>query len=230
LRKIWLVPPESVQNGFDRSNDEDGFASMPMNQKQLRANMYASGPDLRQGVRVVARYNDRIVLFTVPPDIFNAATDENDVTELGGGGANKMGKNPRDRPSQGMNRIVTVAGCYVDTLEGLIDLAVDSGVAMTVYAFSSNGIIRTYQLAGNALSRDSSVIRKIFGENGGLSEQKVEDHRGGGVDGTTVHYYDDEFAWYEKGLPWDGTTSEVEEDRFAWETIVSEGVLEWEFV
>lgn len=169
---------------------------MEEGQTQERPNVYSSGADLRYGVRVAAGYNDRIVFFSIPPDTFN------DIS---------------NRPVE--SKSTTVYGSYVDTVPGLIDLAVDSGPAMTLYAFSSVGLIHVYQLEGG--EEGFKVVRKLFGENGeALEESRCCVEEDSPHDGPVPG--DDQLEWYSGEFPpWDRNLSEVEmeEERRAWESV-----------
>jgi hypothetical protein len=186
--------------------DEDFNAWMKATEAQLdqaRPSVYASGADLRYGLRVVAGYNDRVIFFSIPPDPFHGIADTNhDVkNKVNGEDANALRE-----PNSVSEGPITIQGCYVDTVEGLIDLAVHSGPEMAVYAFSSSGIVKVYQLDGTTSWRGSSVVKKSFGENG-----QVLGQRAGG-----------ECGWYAGGFPtWDRNLSEFEEERQTWESVAS---------
>jgi hypothetical protein len=204
--------------------DEDFNAWMKATEAQLdqaRPSVYASGADLRYGLRVVAGYNDRVIFFSIPPDTFHGIADTNhDVkNKVNGEDANALRE-----PNSVSEGPITIQGCYVDTVERLVDLAVHSGPEMAVYAFSSSGIVKVYQLDGTTSWRGSSVVKKSFGENG-----QVLGQRAGGECGESVCAQDaegssdgDEFGWYAGGFPtWDRNLSEIEEERQTWESVAS---------
>ncbi|KAF8543571.1 hypothetical protein BDD12DRAFT_725839 [Trichophaea hybrida] len=220
LRKIRLIPPECLDQGREDSEDEDFNVWMKSTEAQLvqtRPNVYASGTDLRYGLRVVAGYNERVIFFSIPPDLFNGFINNKERDE---------GTNASGEPNSTSENSIEIQGCYVDTVQGLVDLAVHSGSEMTVYAFSSSGVVKAYQLDGTNLGCDFLVIKKSFGENGQVLDQKIDGECGesecaqdteGSLDG-------DDFDWHASGFPtWDRNLSEIEEERQAWESVASLG-------
>jgi hypothetical protein len=128
----------------------------------FRPTVYASGSNLKHGVRVVAGYNDHVVLFSIPPDTFHWVTE----TWLKNGHSTDPSTQP-DIPEP--REPVHIMGCHVDTVPRLIDLAVDSGTAMAVYAFSATGHVRVYQLEKtDATSNIKGVSRMTAMRNGEL--------------------------------------------------------------
>ncbi|PWW72084.1 hypothetical protein C7212DRAFT_366798 [Tuber magnatum] len=148
LRKIWLIPPGSVvgmmtERGEEHNTDENLSASRGRRiGKTVRPSVYASGASIKHGVRVAAGYNDHVVLFSIPPDIFYLpleAESTSDQTSI------------PNQPPTGVDitkahEPIRIAGYYIDTIPRLVDLAVQSGVALAIYAFSASGRVHVYQL------------------------------------------------------------------------------------
>ncbi|KAI5857886.1 hypothetical protein BZA05DRAFT_331627 [Tricharina praecox] len=221
LRKIWLIPPEWPDEGkqeadFEASEEdeegEQGLATLLDNldcePEQVRASVYASGADLRYGVRIAAGYNDRVIFFSVSPDVFHSMADRS--ANRGGGVAS------RDLNDQSGNSVV-VFGCYIGTVPGLVDLAVDSGPSITVYAFSSRGTVDVYGLGPvigeQGLKRRTSGVEAAFPRARTSISELMPDHGHSSDDGLGYHGGDGSLSeiWDEK-QPWvsrDGLECEV---------------------
>lgn len=136
LRKIWFHGPHA----------------------RARPVVYTAGADLKWGVRVAAAYSDgdeqKIYLFSVPVDVFASSTsafplphtrhaastdwvdwwpdddwlDWTDSTQEEASGFNI----PRHRP-------VRIHGQEIGRVAGIVDIAIDSGPIMTIWALSKNG-------------------------------------------------------------------------------------------
>ncbi|TVY33751.1 hypothetical protein LSUB1_G006574 [Lachnellula subtilissima] len=150
LRKIWFEGPEG----------------------QGSPNVYACGSDLRLGVRVVAAFGSgdeqSIWLFSVPGDIF--AADQ--VRNLSGGPSwsvspATMSKHMEwlqwwadDGTQEFLNRNqdpvadihprsawpVKIKGQEIGRCQGIVDLAVDSGAHMIIWAFSKQGFAKVWKI------------------------------------------------------------------------------------
>ena len=168
LRKIWLIPPETIFERTDSMDHEEEDFDIRMQkhnsrEKRCRPNIYASGSDLRYGVRVVASYGEHVVLYSIPPDIFNRTMNNEDADNWAGNSTlATLFRRPSPNPPQ-TPKPVFISGGYLDTVPGLIDLAVDSGSNMTVYAFSSDGTARVYQLRKHGEKSEVPVIKKGYG-------------------------------------------------------------------
>lgn len=184
LRKIWLIPPLDLgKNSEQNDNRETGRLEDVWKAEErdlssiTRPSVYASGADMRFGVRVVAGYGDHVVLFSIPPDVFD--------------GSKKRSQHGTPRNEQDEERAITgsvekhwkpasINGCHVGTVSRLIDLAVDSGPNMAVYAFSANGQVVVYQLEKTIATVNagdqSKVARMVSRRNGEIVGDQVEDN------------------------------------------------------
>lgn len=166
MRKIWFEGPKG----------------------QSSPTAYASGSDLSWGVRVIAAFGSgteqSIWLFSVPSDIF--ATDQTRNLPSGPVGSEKELKHmdwlewwPKDGMREFLNREedpipglhprspwpVRIKGQEIDRCQGIVDLAIDSGAHMIVWAFSKEGIAKVWKLdvgeCGNvkslSVARDGTV-------------------------------------------------------------------------
>jgi len=226
LRKIWLIPPEWPGRGKqetefeaaegDEENDpgrdlESLLGGFDCDSEQTRASVYAPSADLRYGVRIAAGYNDRVIFFTVPPDVFRSMGDRS---------ANRNGGIPSIELNDPSGNPAVIRGCYIGTVPGLVDLAVESEPSTKVYAFSLRGTVDVYGLGPIIGERD---IRKAFsGEDRFLRtrisvEEPTHDQR---------HFRpDDHGLGYHGG---DGSLSEIwDEQQQPW---ASREVLECEVV
>lgn len=157
LRKIWFIPPPDLikRDEMQRKRHGELANAWQAENKGMgrlsRPSVYASGADMKFGVRVVAAYGDHIVLFSIPPDIFAGYMRDN--------GQRYQGTNVDTipYPEIGDSRIVsesseepwktvTVNGCYIGTVRRIIDLAVDSSPNMAVYTFSTDGLVNVFQI------------------------------------------------------------------------------------
>jgi len=157
LRKLWLIPPALTQDEGD-SSDDDGSSSLDTwisKEKDKnpfeRPNFYVSGRNTAHGVRVVASYRGYIVLYSIPPDLFHLAKK---YTEQVDSDIENGLKTPLELPATqaGTDYFQSaprgVRGAIIDKVPDLIELAVDSGPAMAVYAFTSAGTVQVYRLDG----------------------------------------------------------------------------------
>ncbi|CUS13215.1 unnamed protein product [Tuber aestivum] len=146
LRKIWLIPPGSVVGMMterERSTNESLGASHDQRiGKTVRPSVYASGASIKHGVRVVAAYDDHVVLFSVPPDIFYSPFG----AESTGDQLSIPNQHPTGIHITKAHEPIRITGYYIDSVPGLVDLAVHSGFALAIYAFSASGKVHVYQL------------------------------------------------------------------------------------
>jgi len=169
LRKIWFDGPEG----------------------QCSPSVYAGGSDLSWGVRVVAAFGSgteqSIWLFSVPNDIFAAEQTPHQSRNLSGGPTwpKTPGRTCKNMewldwwPGDGMQEFldrnqdpipgihphsvwpVKIKGQEIGKCQGVVDLAIDSGAHMIVWAFSKQGVAKVWKI--NDGQRDSvrslSVVR-----------------------------------------------------------------------
>ena len=103
-----------------------------------RPRVYAAGKYLQYGVRIAVGYQDWLVFYTIPPDVYNIDM-----------GRAKYGTTIRFNPMRvEAEKPIEIMGCHVAYIPGLVDVAVDSGPAMAVWAFTSAGEARVYRLFG----------------------------------------------------------------------------------
>jgi hypothetical protein len=167
LRKIWFAGPQG-QGG-------------PIT--------YLGGSDLRWGVRVIAAYGQgteqSIWLFSVPPDVFTESqSDQGSINlpfsgisseaERGNGDwakwwCNVDSTNPPE-PIYGTSHAtimrhdrlwpVQVRGQEVGRSKGVVELALDAGPEMTIWAFSKDGMAKTWQI--DTANLDATVDRRVL--------------------------------------------------------------------
>ena len=151
LRKIWFRGPKKLGSPI----------------------VYASGSDLNWGVRVVAVFGNEedqsAWLFSVPSDIFTADANLNQSgqplcsrlsisegiqnrdwldwwPENGVHGCLKDSQDPVPRLHPRDTWPVEVGGQEIGKCYGVTDLAIDSGRAMTIWAFSKTGIAKVWTM------------------------------------------------------------------------------------
>ncbi len=151
---------------------------------------YVGGSDLRWGVRVVAAFGvgaqQTIWLFSVPPDIFTANSQGNPNSSmsqwLGVRSNYRDGKNldwvnwwEDDGLQEWLSHVldpvpgvlprsvwpVKIRGQKIGSCNGVVDLALDAGPKMTVWAFSRHGIGKVWKIDDGyyGLSRRRWVMR-----------------------------------------------------------------------
>ncbi|KAH0536347.1 hypothetical protein FGG08_006773 [Glutinoglossum americanum] len=136
--------------------------------------MYASGSDLRWGVRVVVGFGDRVWLFSVPPDVFNDGHGD----RLSSRGGNSLwadgwlASDDRDGTvgvalSQGPWPI-RLRGAEVGSVQGLVDIAVESGPNMIIWTFCAGGKVFTWQIEGGSGGSIVGVRRRVVLREGGV--------------------------------------------------------------
>lgn len=128
-------------------------------------------------MRIVAGYGDHIVLFSIPPDIFDGSKKQDEAQNSTPGNQQDEGRMGGSTEQQW--KPVNIKGCYVGTVSKLIDLAVDSSPNMAVYAFSANGQVVVYQLektiATVTAGDRSKVARMVSRRNGEIVGSPVGD-------------------------------------------------------
>ncbi|KAI9782457.1 MAG: hypothetical protein M1839_004943 [Geoglossum umbratile] len=120
--------------------------------------LYASGSDLRWGVRVVAGFGDRVWLFSVPPDVFY---DSSHCYRACGWSSNNLWADgwlaaaaedkAEDGPGPGFSQDpwpLRIRGAEVGRVQGLVDIAVESGPDMIIWTFCAGGKVYTWQIEG----------------------------------------------------------------------------------
>jgi hypothetical protein len=178
LRKIWFQGPDAEGSPV----------------------AYASGSDLGLGVRVVAGFGSgtvqRIWFFSVPGDVF--AANSQSIPRVAKSSRvrpsfDSQAKNvewmnwwPEDGLQEWLSYSkdstsgviprsiwpVKIKGQEIGTLPGLVDLAIDSGPRMTIWAFSSKGVAKVWQLDDGSL--DSYATERLIARDGTVRELDVE--------------------------------------------------------
>ncbi|KAA8897199.1 hypothetical protein FN846DRAFT_783354 [Sphaerosporella brunnea] len=203
-RKIWLIPRDFT--GEPKEDDEEGdietwIRTVGDPQERPRANVYAVGADLQHGVRVAAGYNDHVVFFSIPPDTFNAMAPGANAGE-GNDNSNRRGSSASPEES------IIIRGSHIGIILGLVDLAVDSGPGMSVYAFSTDGTVHIYQLGDTLGDRTPKVIKKVFGPHENAFTQTAE-----ACSGPASGTRNGDLGCNSQRLPLDGSLSEAEDER-----------------
>lgn len=155
LRKLWLIPP-TLPEDEEESSDDDSSASLDAwiaKEKDKspfeRPSIYASGRNMTHGVRVVAAYRDHIILYSIPPDLFHLSKKYIERVESDLGRKQPL-RIPTALPGSDyfQNAPRGIYGALVDKMSNVVDLAIDSGPTMAIYAFSADGAVRVYRLDG----------------------------------------------------------------------------------
>ncbi|CAZ79427.1 unnamed protein product [Tuber melanosporum] len=133
------APAEDLANPTGKRRRGDNRSRKIKN--AIRPSIYASGAIVKHGVRVVAGYSDHIVLFSVPPDTFYKPFE----ADTSGDQPSVLNQST-DPDITKAHEPVGITGYYIDTIPRLVDLAVHSGVALAIYAFSASGRVHVYQL------------------------------------------------------------------------------------
>ncbi|MCJ1364285.1 hypothetical protein MMC16_003394 [Acarospora aff. strigata] len=177
LRKIMLVGPE----GFVPS-------------------VYTAGAELRQGVRVVAGYRDRVFLFSIPPDVFRDSKFEGTTETLWQEDSwhHYLDEDDTDASIEQTLWPVKIRGTEIGRVSALSDLAIDSSSKLTIWAFSANGEAFVWKIDDGSPKRMTTIwIRQdgtvdtaldpdgdtIMGEVSPLEEDRFR--RTAGFDGTS---------------------------------------------
>lgn len=225
-----MIPPTLAHNdGYesddDRSDSLDTWISSQKDKNPFeRPNFYVSGRNTAHGVRVVASYRGYIVLYSIPPDLFHLAKK---YTEKIDSEVKNGLRTPLELPvtQAGTDYFQSaprgVCGAIIDKVPDLIELAVDSGPAMAVYAFTSIGTVQVYRLDGTT-DVDSSVTTLGRGEflDGSMSPRpfpRREASREPPLVSLSYHEERQEIIWRWDTLDLDSPASgEEERDANAW--------------
>ena len=153
--------------------------------QQRLPHVYSVGRDLTWGARIVVGYGDEVWLFSIPGDILNchgsgageAWTDHyvHRRSKIDDDNKDLVSMANQSRwasiPSDSIWPVV-IRGSYISTVPGLAELAIDSRLqSFTIWAFSSNGTVKAYQLRGR-IPRDA---RKVSAKDLDNSVQGQED-------------------------------------------------------
>ena len=142
------------ENTHDASNSKSVGQALRVLQypnSPPRARIYAAGKNLRYGVRVVVGYQDWLVFYTVPTELYYQNADEPEPRATGNLQGCKKPNNP-----------IEILGCHMGFVPGLVDVAVDSGPEMAVWAFDSSGEAKLYKLDGTFKStKDMEVPQRV---------------------------------------------------------------------
>lgn len=115
----------------------------------------------------MASYRGNIVFYSIPPDIFHGAQRQEESHDNDDSGTLTPISPDEPKPKEPL----IINGCYIDAVPKIIDLAVDSGPAMAVYAFSTDGLIRVYQLEDTKNQANGEVVRHYVLKAGELAPQ-----------------------------------------------------------
>jgi len=156
LRKIQFEPPRNITCS-----------------KDTPVSLYAAGSDLTWGVRVVAAYQDDLVLFTVPPDVFanikklNTSTDAatQDDTEEDRSGNWKYWWEPSCLTGSDLSWPLVVRGAKIGHLDNIVDLAVQSSSGLVVWAVSTTGNASTWTLGDGVMH---TVMQRHVEQDGSI--------------------------------------------------------------
>ncbi|KAJ9668818.1 hypothetical protein H2201_001064 [Coniosporium apollinis] len=177
LRKVVFEPPEPGAVSF----------------------LYAASAELRWGPRVVAAYGDRVVLYSVPPDVFAVSVREQQKTRSSAPNAGTLDSveeythwkdwlppssltaQPcftcrRDSPWP-----VLLKGTVVGSPDRLVELAVHSSPDLTVWAFGLDGRAAVWQV-GKPWRAASAIVERSVTRDGLVCEGVDADGDVGMVD------------------------------------------------
>ena len=167
LRKIWFAGPQGQGSPVT----------------------YTGGNDLRWGVRVLAAYGhgteQSIWLFSVPPDVFTESQAEQGGINLPFAGISSgtesgnrdwvkwwynVDSTNSPEPFYGASHAmiirqdrlwpIQVRGQEIGRCHGVVDLAIDAGPEMTIWAFGKEGLAKTWQVDDGTF--DASTDRRIL--------------------------------------------------------------------
>lgn len=153
LRKIWFSGPQGQGSPVT----------------------YVGGSDLRWGARIIAAYGhgteQNIWLFSVPPDIFTESQADHGGISLSSSGISSgtetsnrdwvkwwcnVDSQNSSEPVYGASHAmiirhdrlwpVQVRGQEIGKCHGVVDLTIDAGPEMTIWAFGKDGIAKTWQI------------------------------------------------------------------------------------
>jgi hypothetical protein len=157
--------------------------------------IYTAAADLTWGVRVVAAFADKVVLYSISPDVF--AQECSEITDASRARASDgkesdhwahwLGKDEKLRlyhsPPYPQQTTATwpigIKGTVIGTLDGLVDLAVYVEPELTIWAFGADGRAVTWQVDNGR--RPLFVKERNVGRDGLVAEQHDVD-----VDGDVI--------------------------------------------
>ncbi|KAH7363903.1 hypothetical protein BKA65DRAFT_124573 [Rhexocercosporidium sp. MPI-PUGE-AT-0058] len=196
LRKIWFHCPES-ESVTGSSTTE---SSSPV--------AYAAGSDLSHGVRVCAAFGtgpeQSIWFFSVPTDIFGASqTKQASSTASWLNASSSSEAKPSEEwmnwwPEDGLQQWldhspapapgilprsawpVKIRGQMIGTCKGLVDLAIDSGPHITVWAFSKSGTATVWKLDDGQIQG----VQRLMVVRDGTIREIESDESGGDIEMT----------------------------------------------
>lgn len=116
-----------------------------------RPRVYAASRDVRYGVRIAVGYQDWLVFYTVPTELYDHGTSGSKLKYT----SNLLGCLPPEEPLE-------IIGCHVGYVPGLVDVAVNGGPDMTVWAFSREGEAKVFKLEGTFHHRKDSQERVVM--------------------------------------------------------------------
>ncbi|KAF2003439.1 hypothetical protein P154DRAFT_486661 [Amniculicola lignicola CBS 123094] len=185
LRKILLVAPEDTQ--------------IPQ--------LYIAAADLSWGARIVAAFGDRIILYSIPPDVLALSTTDQKADSWDvyasppfslEGRTNDYWLNWRDEPNKPVsvdsNNIwpISIKGIEIGTLRGVCELAIFTQPDITIWAFTHNSQAQTYQVRGFADPVDRRQRYVCY--SGIVHDSSAVDQTGDvimrDVDGSSEHIHD----------------------------------------
>ncbi|EXJ65100.1 hypothetical protein A1O7_01440 [Cladophialophora yegresii CBS 114405] len=173
VRKIMFIPPERERG-----------------QRKSSPLRYAVGKALDWGLRLVVVYDDdRVVLYTVPADIFNQIRDQKGTTDAWDENSGVLGQSDlimdslmasheddtvgdastdeeTDTYGGVANQPLQLEGCIISTVDGRVvdDLAVQSeNGGLAVWIFYRSGMAELYNIYA---PRGYQVQRRYVGDNG----------------------------------------------------------------
>ncbi|KAI9728956.1 MAG: hypothetical protein M1828_000041 [Chrysothrix sp. TS-e1954] len=166
IRKVRFVPPEGIV-------DPAAFPS------DATPRLYAAAADTSWGARVVAVHEDTVVFYTVPEDMLEDVRHVNGSSLLDVGRRDLFGEWSKwhydTMTCPPLPRWpVPIRGAWVADVPGIVDVAVQGSPHLTIWTFSRDGMIRTFQIGPH-----ERVARRYVDANGNVNLEAEE----WGVDG-----------------------------------------------
>lgn len=138
-------------------------------------------------LNALSAYDDDIVLFTVPPDVFSdikkingtssaPVHDDGEEYELGAWSdwlnisAPHPGNNSMSTSRTPIRLPITIQGAKIGRVGSIVDLAVQSSPELAVWATSANGISCTWTIA-----TPNQAIKRMVDVEGGVHIMRAED-------------------------------------------------------
>ncbi|KAF2499318.1 hypothetical protein BU16DRAFT_267375 [Lophium mytilinum] len=158
--------------------------------------IYTAAADLTWGARVAVAFGDRIILYSVPPDVFAQECTAGGSDLLAAAAAAHEGKeadhwahwlgtdeklrllHAYSYPADAALWPIGIKGTVVGSLDGLVDLAIYAEPELTIWAFGADGRAATWQMDAG---RRRVVVARNVGRDGLVSAQCEVD-----VDGDVV--------------------------------------------